>query len=118
MARTKQPGIAHFGQALVMGMPAFLSFLSVVGTLAMLWVGGDIILHGLAHYGIDGPEHLIKDTAKSVAAVLSVLPGFFTWFFGAAGSGVVGAVLGALTVPVVTYVLAPVMRAVRKPKAD
>jgi uncharacterized protein len=116
MARTGTPGVAHMGRVLVKGMPAFLSVLSVVGTLAMLWVGGDIILHGLAQYGFDGPEHWIKDTAKSIAGVLPIFVGFFTWMFGAVGSGIVGTVLGALTVPVVNYILSPVMRAFRKPK--
>jgi uncharacterized protein len=116
MARTGTPGVAHMGRALVKGMPIFLSILSVIGTLAMLWVGGDIILHGLANYGIDGPEHWIKDTAKSIAGALPILSGFFTWMLGALGSGVVGTVLGALTVPVVNYVISPIMQAVRKPK--
>lgn len=114
MARTGTPGIAQVGVGLVKGMPVFLSILSVVGTLAMLWVGGDIILHGLAHYGFDVPEHLIKDTAKAVAAVFPVFTGFFAWLFGALGSGVIGAVLGALTVPIVSYVISPLMKAVRK----
>jgi uncharacterized protein len=114
MARTGKPGISQVGAGLVKGMPAFLSILSVVGTLAMLWVGGDIILHGLAQYGIDGPEHWIKDTAKSVADALPIMTGFFTWLFGAFGSGVIGAVLGALTVPVVSYVISPLMKAIRR----
>ena len=67
MVRTKTPGLAQLGWALVKGMPKFLAVLSVVGTLAMLWVGGDIVLHSLAHYGFDAPEHLIKDTAKHIA---------------------------------------------------
>ena len=29
---------------------------SFVGLVAMLWVGGGIIIHGLHAYGIDGPE--------------------------------------------------------------
>ncbi len=114
MARTGKPGIAQLGVGLVKGMPAFLSILSVVGTLAMIWVGGDIILHGLAQYGFDRPEHWIKETAKSIAGVLPLMTGFFTWLFGAFGSGVVGAVLGVLTVPVVTYIISPLMKAVRK----
>jgi uncharacterized protein len=114
MARTGTPGIAQVGRALVKGMPVFLSILSVIGTLAMLWVGGDIILHSLAHYGLDGPEHWIKDTAKAVASVFPFMTGFFSWLFGALGSGMIGAVLGALTVPVVTYVISPLMKAVRK----
>jgi uncharacterized protein len=115
MARTKTPGIAQIGWALVKGMPVLLSILSVVGTLAMLWVGGDIVLHGLAGYGWDWPEHLIKDTAKSVGAALP-LSGVFTWLIGATGAGIVGIALGALTVPLVTYVIMPLMRMVRRPK--
>ena len=117
MARQGTWGIAQIGRALVKGMPVLLSILSVVGTLAMLWVGGDIVLHGLANYGFDGPEHLIKDTAKSIGSTLPLMPGFFTWLLGALGSGVIGALLGALTVPVVTYVITPLMHAMRKPKA-
>jgi uncharacterized protein len=117
MARTGTVGIAQIGKLLVKGMPILLSVLSVVGTLAMLWVGGDIILHGLAHYGFDQAEHWIKDTAKAIGGALP-LPGVFTWLIGALGSGIIGAVLGALVVPVVTYIITPLMRSLRrKPKA-
>jgi uncharacterized protein len=117
MARTGTVGIAQIGKLLVKGMPVLLSILSVVGTLAMLWVGGDIILHGLAHYGFDQAEHWIKDTAKAMGGALP-LPGVFTWLIGALGSGIIGAVLGALVVPVVTYIITPLMRSLRrKPKA-
>jgi uncharacterized protein len=117
MARTGTPGISHLGRLLVKGMPPFLSVLSVIGTLAMLWVGGEIVLHSLAHYGLDYPEHLIKDTAKVVGAAVPVFSGFFTWFTGALGSGIVGTILGALTVPVVIQVIAPLWSSFRKTKA-
>jgi uncharacterized protein len=117
MARTGTPVIAQLGRGLVKGMPFFLSILSVVGTLAMLWVGGEIVLHSLAHYGLDYPEHTIKDLAKSVGSAVPALSGILTWFTGAMGSGIVGAILGALTVPIVTHVILPLMRAIRKPKA-
>jgi uncharacterized protein len=117
MARTGKPVISQFGRLLVKGMPPFLSVLSVVGTLAMLWVGGEILLHGLAGYGLDYPEHFIKDMAKAVGTAVPIFSGFFSWLTGAVGSGVVGAALGALTVPVVTYVIAPMWRATRKPKS-
>jgi predicted DNA repair protein MutK len=38
------------GRALVLGMPGFLMFLGAVGTAAMIWVGGGIIVHGLEFY--------------------------------------------------------------------
>ncbi len=116
LARTGTPGIAHIGFALVKGMPAFLSVLSVVGTLAMLWVGGDIILHGLANFGYHGPEHWIKDTAKTIGNMSPVFSGFATWLLGALGSGVIGAGLGALTVPIVNYVILPLYRTMQKSK--
>ena len=56
------------GQAITYGMPPFLKTLSFVGLVAMLWVGGGIIIHGLHAYGIDGPEHtvqVISDAARA-----------------------------------------------------
>ena len=49
------------GRALVRGIPAFLTILIAVGTAAMIWVGGGIVLHGLKVYGppsieFDGPR--------------------------------------------------------------
>ena len=41
-----------FGRALVLGMPGFPIFLRAVGTAAMIWVGGGIIVHGLEAYGL------------------------------------------------------------------
>jgi uncharacterized protein len=116
MARTRTIVVAAVGRLLVKGMPVLLSILSVVGTAAMLWVGGDIILHGLAQYGVDGPEHFIKDNAKHIGETLPALQGAVGWLLGALGSGVIGAVLGALVVPVVTYVIAPLVRSFRRRK--
>jgi uncharacterized protein len=118
LARGGKPVIAAFGRFLVKAMPVLLSVLSLVGTAAMLWVGGDIVLHGLSHYGLSAPEHWIKETAKTIGAALPVLPGLFTWLVGAAGSGIIGVLLGALVVPMVSYVIMPMTRGMRrKPKA-
>jgi uncharacterized protein len=117
MARTGKAGIAQLGRLLVTGMPKLLAVLGLVGTAAMLWVGGDIILHGLAQFGYDQPEHLIKDTAKHIAESLPILQGLVGWLLGALGSGVIGCVLGALTEPVVTYVITPLLHALRKNKS-
>lgn len=35
------------GRGLVMGMPQFLKILGIIGTAAMLWVGAEIIAHGI-----------------------------------------------------------------------
>ncbi len=42
------------GRVLVRVMPVFLKVLAGVGTAAMIWVGGGILVHGLEHYGLDG----------------------------------------------------------------
>ena len=41
------PGTQAIGRALVKTMPVLLGWLSLIGTAAMLWVGGGIVLHGL-----------------------------------------------------------------------
>jgi uncharacterized protein len=114
MVRTGTQGVKQVGKLLVKGMPVLLATLSAIGTAAMLWVGGDIVLHGLAGYGVDGPEHWIKETAAAISAWIPLFPAFFTWLFGATGSGIVGTVLGALVVPVVSYVIKPVMGLFRR----
>lgn len=40
------------GKLIVKFMPYFLRFLTVVGTLAMLWVGGSIISHSIEYMGV------------------------------------------------------------------
>jgi predicted DNA repair protein MutK len=79
-----------FGRALVRGMPGFLKALSIVGTAAMIWVGGGIVLHGLEEFGIAGPAHLVHDLAHGIGAASPVLPGAIEWLVGAAGAGIAG----------------------------
>lgn len=115
LARTGKAGISQFGRLLVKGMPKLLSLLSVVGTAAMLWVGGDIILHGLGDYGWHAPENFIKNNAKYIAEKMPVLQGLVGWLVGALGSGIIGAVLGAIVEPIVTHMIAPVVQRFKKP---
>jgi hypothetical protein len=49
--------LRRLGRGIVRAMPAVLKGLSVLGTVAMLWVAGGIIVHALAEYGIHAPEH-------------------------------------------------------------
>lgn len=90
------------GRALVKGMPPFLRMLSLVGTLAMLWVGGGILVHGLAGYGITLPEHLIHDAAEAVASLLPFAHAVVAWLVTATGSAIVGLAAGAIVALLVT----------------
>lgn len=97
---------APIGRALVKGMPGFLKVLSLVGTIAMLWVGGGILVHSLAVFGYPGLEHLFHGWSEAVRAAVPVASGFFAWLTGTLASAVVGLVAGAL-VAVVVAALGP-----------
>ena len=87
-----------FGYFLLQAMPRLLVILSVVGTAAMLWVGGGIILHGTHEIGF----HLLSDIAHgaehAVAGASGALGGFFGWLTYASVSAIFGLLLGAAIV--------------------
>ena len=49
-----------FGRWMVKFMPQLMTIISIVGTAAMLWVGGNIIVHGLEVLNWHAPYDLIK----------------------------------------------------------
>jgi len=95
---------APLGRALVKGMPPFLEVLSVVGTIAMLWVGGGILVHSAAVLGYAEVEHLFHDASEAVRAAVPVAAGLFAWLTGTLASAVVGLIAGAVTAVVVGLV--------------
>ncbi|WP_207460547.1 DUF808 domain-containing protein [Azospirillum sp. SYSU D00513] len=105
--RALRPVTQGFGRALVYGMPIFLKLLSLVGTAAMLWVGGGIIVHGLEEFGFDGLGHAIHDVAAAAGHAIAGIAGAVEWFVTAALSGVVGLVVGAALIPLVHSVAIP-----------
>jgi predicted DNA repair protein MutK len=118
LANNKQDSVVAgitrmIGRALVFGMPFFLTFLSAVGTAAMIWVGGGIIVHGLEVYGLSSIGEAIHAAADAAAWALSPVAGVVEWIVTAAGSALVGLLLGALLIPVIGYVVAPAWKAVK-----
>jgi predicted DNA repair protein MutK len=101
------------GRGLVYGMPGFLTLLSIVGTAAMIWVGGGIIVHGLEGYGYTSLGHTIHHAAEAVAHAVPVLGGAVEWIISAAGAGIFGLVLGAVLIPLSGYVIAPAWKALK-----
>jgi predicted DNA repair protein MutK len=99
------------GRGLVRGMPVFLKILGVVGTAAMIWVGGGIIVHGLEEYGLPLIGHAIHDAAEVAAHALPPVAGIVGWVVTAAGSGIVGLLVGMALIPVTGFVLAPAWKA-------
>ena len=107
-------GIRMVGRALVRGMPAFLAVLSTIGTAAMIWVGGGIILHGIENYGPPVIGRTVHTATEAAAHALPSVAGIVEWSVEAAISGVLGLLIGALTIPVVEYALAPAWKRLRQ----
>jgi predicted DNA repair protein MutK len=96
LAKKPSATAQKLGRALLLAMPRLLTLLSVVGTVAMLWVGGGIILHGLEELGLGTIAHLAHDAQHWVEHALGALGGAFGWLTYAVLSAVVGLVLGAV----------------------
>ncbi len=105
------------GTGIVKGMPGFLKTLSFVGMIAMLWVGGGIVIHGLAGMGVAGPEHLIHDIAYAAADALPALHSLIAWLVTAGISAIVGLVLGFIVSLAVDHIGMPLWKRLRGPKA-
>ncbi len=115
MASKGRLGITRaIGRAVVRGMPGFLRALTIVGTAAMLWVGGSIIVHGMAELGYHGPEDWIDGIAHAVGAE----GGAVAWIVKAAIDGVLGLAIGLGLVLVMNAAVSPILRAMGVGKAD
>ncbi len=101
----------RFGRGLVKAMPVVMKVLSTVGTAAMLWVGGSILVHGLEAFHIQEPGHTIYALAESAAYAVESAAGFVKWLVTAGLYGVFGLVAGLLLIPVVTRVVGPAIAA-------
>jgi predicted DNA repair protein MutK len=88
------------GRAMVSAMPRVLSVISVVGTAAMLWVGGHIELVGLNELGWHAPYDLVHHLEEDVHHAVPALGGVLAWLTNTAASALLGLVLGALLVAV------------------
>jgi uncharacterized protein len=112
--RMLRPLTQGLGRGLVVGMPIFLRVLAMVGTAAMVWVGGGIILHGLEEFGLAAPAHAVHALAEAaVHAVPRPIHGAAEWIVTAAASGLLGLAVGAVLIPLVEHLLAPAVRRLR-----
>ncbi|MBA3910508.1 MAG: DUF808 domain-containing protein [Rhodobacter sp.] len=97
------------GRGLVLAMPKLMAFLSTVGTAAMLWVGGNIVIHGLEVTHLwSWPYDTINDFAKAAAQAIGTAQGFVTWVVTAGLDGVFGLILGVMLIPAATRVVGPI----------
>jgi len=108
MAERKNRASQAFGRGLIHVVPKLLSALSGIGTAAMLWVGGGILLHGMEELGAPAIPHKIHDLAHHVSEVVGggTLGAVLEWISNAVGAAIAGAVIG--------WVLAMVIRRFHK----
>jgi predicted DNA repair protein MutK len=98
MIERRNAGAQKVGKALVYGVPHLLRALSIIGTAAMLWVGGGILLHGLEELHIlTAIPGFVHDTAHALSGGSAVLD----WLLNALGAAIVGALVAAPIVGIV-----------------
>ena len=93
-----------FGRGIVRAMPGVLKLLLIIGTAAMLWVGGNIIVHGMEVLGFGAPYHLIHDAAHAAGHMMGD-SGFVIWAVTALFDGIIGLAIGLGLIPVVKGVM-------------
>ncbi|HEY0600570.1 DUF808 domain-containing protein [Brevundimonas sp.] len=103
LAERRSASARAAGRALVHAMPMVLGGLATIGTAAMLWVGGGILVHGLHEYHLDALPALIEGLGHAAAGV--PLVGSVTgWLATAAASAVVGLVVGGVVVAIMHFI--------------
>ncbi|WP_409482836.1 DUF808 domain-containing protein [Arsenicicoccus dermatophilus] len=95
----RDSGVARaVGDGLVRGMPGLLRALALVGTVAMLWVGGHILLAGLDELGWHAPYGLVHHAEEAVGHATGPLGGVLGWLTNTVGSAIAGILVGAAVV--------------------
>ena len=87
-----------FGRGLVHGVPKLLAALAVIGTAAMLWVGGQILLHGMEELGFGTIPHLVHDSAHAIAEGIGFWVPVWEWLLNALGGAIAGIIVGGVIV--------------------
>ena len=98
------------GRGIVRAMPGVMTAISTVGTAAMLWVGGNILVHGLHDLGWHWPYETVHHLAEGAAAAAGG-SGLVAWAVTAALDGVLGLLVGLALIPVVGRALVPALAA-------
>jgi predicted DNA repair protein MutK len=97
MAERRSKSAQAMGRALVHAMPVVLDWLTIVGTAAMLWVGGGIIVHGLEQFHVPYVHEMVEGLEHWTARI-PVIGGLAGWLAFAIASAAVGFVVGGIIV--------------------
>ena len=111
-ARRVAAPLRAIGRGIVQAMPS-AQRLGIIGTAAMIWVGGGIILHGLGGIRPWLARHALHDAGAAVARAVPFAAPMVAWLVEAAGAGVAGFGIGLLAIPLTSRVLSPLWRQVK-----
>jgi len=96
------------GRGIVRAMPSVMGVIATVGTVAMLWVGGSILVHGLHDFGWHLPYDQITHLADLAAGTLGTAQGLVAWVVTAGLDGIIGLASGLVLIPIVTRAIVPI----------
>jgi uncharacterized protein len=100
MPQTGSATAQKVGRALVVGMPKLLNVLSTVGTAAMIWVGGHILLVGADELGWHTPYKFVHSLESGVHDVVGI-GGILAWLANTVASAIVGLAVGFAIIGIV-----------------
>ncbi len=101
LARRRFALTRAIGRGLVLGVPKLLGLLSGVGTAAMLWVGGGILLHGIEELELHHLPETVHEVADGLAAQMGNAAPLVSWIANATAAAIVGGAVGLALVIVV-----------------
>ena len=101
MAQRRSSSTQAIGRFLVKSVPRLLRSLATIGTAAMLWVGGGILLHGIEELGFERLPHLIHNIADDLAHYFGPLKAIMNWLSKAIAASILGLIIGGIIVIIV-----------------
>lgn len=99
----RRSGVSRaIGSTMVRVVPSLLTGLAAIGTAAMLWVGGGILVHGLEElHFLEIVPHSIHEAAHTAGEAVGVIPKVIEWIVNALGGAAAGLVIGGIIAAIV-----------------
>lgn len=101
----RRGAVQALGRGLVGAMPIVLAAIAKIGTVAMLWVGGGILIHGLEQFHLETLPHAAEAVGSMIARLTPFAPGVGHWLGFALASAIVGLVIGTVLALIVPRVM-------------
>jgi hypothetical protein len=98
LAQRRAAPTQALGRGLVRAMPVLMKALGIIGTAAMLWVGGGIVVHGLEEFHLDAIPHLVHGAAEAAGHAVPAAEAVVHWLVNALGAAIVGLVIGGAVI--------------------